>query len=338
MSAVLNANRIRRVHLSLMSADFHKDPARVRALENRELEKMAALWEKFKDRLIQDFTAAWNGEDVLHAGPSQFSQAAFDQHTGELLQDMVVAPAGGIIEDAEKTAYSHGIHFAESFFSVQLGADPAIRKLAWERIADRIDQNKMRMVRLSQDTQKEIRKVIGDGIADEREFKDITRDIIGRVDHVGIVRAETMVRSETVRAVNNGVKDRYQEAGVTWYERLEALDEKTCTDWEFNINGEVIMGCAALNGLRFNREEADLVDEQTHPNCRGTWISFIPVPQGEEEQPEPTPEAPIVPPAAIPLKMPPLPEVKIPEATVRVIEPEPLRLDTHTKGVQRPRR
>jgi hypothetical protein len=77
-----------------------------------------------------------------------------------------------------------------------------------------------------------------------------------------------------MKAVNQGVKDEYLANGVEKFVRLENEDEKTCHDWEFDINGKIYMGCAEIDGQVFTAEEADEVDAQTHPNCRGTWLPF----------------------------------------------------------------
>ena len=190
----------------------------------------------------------------------------------------------GFIQEKLFQAYSHG----DMFGQIMLGASPKVRQATWRAIGNRVLKTQSDFKGITDETSKRIRGVIADGIIAEKSQGEIIADIQTIVGSVSSARAETMVRSETVHAVNEGVKDRYQLEEVDLFQRLEAEDEKTCDDWEFNIDddgdnpGGVFMGCVGIDGQVFTRAQADQVDEQTHPNCRGTWKPYIDIPGGRQ--------------------------------------------------------
>jgi hypothetical protein len=263
MPSLINVKRIKQI--PFMSADFHKDPARVKGLEDQTIEKLRKLWDIAKTEIEEAFQTVTEGKH--YAAVPGFDADDFDTKVEAIIQERVIDPSHDVFTGADAKAYRHGREFAQGFLTVELGDTPEARRKEWSRIEKLVKKNDMDMARIGSKTQSEIRRVIGDGIKNERDFRDIQKDIMARVDVIGVTRSATMVRTETQRAVNDGVKDTYEKADVQVFERLEALDEKTCTDWEFNIGGRIYRGCAAINGQQFTREEADQVDEQTHPNC-----------------------------------------------------------------------
>jgi hypothetical protein len=105
----------------------------------------------------------------------------------------------------------------------------------------------------------------------------IARRIRKSVDTISIPRSRTIARTELMKAVNQGVRNRFASSGVEYVQRLETQDERTCTDHVFHVGGKTYRGCWALVGHNFTLAEAAEIEEQTHPNCRG---SFKPVFEG----------------------------------------------------------
>jgi hypothetical protein len=68
-------------------------------------------------------------------------------------------------------------------------------------------------------------------------------------------------------AVNNGVKDRYKQAGVENIEWLTALDDKTCDV------------CRGLDGQKFPIDNHPIAPR--HPRCRCSYIPSIALPKGD---------------------------------------------------------
>lgn len=205
---------------------------------------------------------------------------------------------GDLIIDAEtEKAYRKGIEYGNRQIKtwgrgISLGKAPIDARII-QALKDRSISD---LKGITDVTGTRIMHTLTDGILRDREFKDITRDIVRNVDNVGIVRATTLVRTETMKAVNAGTRSRYEGAGVEQLERLEASDEKTCDDWPFSVGGRSFTGCGELDGQVFTLEEGAEIDAQTHPNCRGTWIPYNPpkgakgeqeAPPGAEERPPP---------------------------------------------------
>lgn len=186
-----------------------------------------------------------------------------------------------VTQETEK-AYRQGWLYG----GIQLGAPPEVRKEVWSKVGARVIKSQSDFKRITDVTAGQIRSIIAEGMIEEKSYGTIVDELTRTVDSVGINRARTMVRSETMRAVNDGVKDRYTSDRVTLFKRLEALDERTCTDWTFSVGGKIYNGCAGIDGEIFTREQADSIDAQTHPNCRGTWTPYVEIPKGAEDVPE----------------------------------------------------
>jgi len=171
-----------------------------------------------------------------------------------------------IIGDAIQKGYKQGQVFA----SVQLGAPYEVRRVAWKEIGARVMECQSDFKGITDETAKQIRGIIAEGIIQERSFGEITRDIVRTVDDVGITRAVVMARTETMYAVNDGVVNRYKTAGVEFLRWLACADEKTCED------------CEELDGQEFPID--DLPPCPAHPACRCSWVPVITIPGEEEEE------------------------------------------------------
>jgi len=265
---------------SKLSKDAMADPTRsenrIQGFEN----SITKLFDDFKvalQKAIEDEALT----KMVHADsslPFMVDLEKFYESLDALVKMKLTDPGKVTIDMEISKSYKSGQRFA----SIWLGAPPEVRRAEWSKIKTLIDKNNGDFVGISDAMSKEIRTVISDGVLNESKYGDIVNDIMDRCDKIGKSRAQTMVRSESMFAVNEGVKDTIETDGIEEYERLEAADEKTCRDWEFNISGTTYMGCAEIDGKVFTREEADEIDQQTHPRCRGTWIPHVRT--GEEPQ------------------------------------------------------
>lgn len=117
-----------------------------------------------------------------------------------------------------------------------------------------------------------MRRVLAQGLTEGWGAEKMARNLNGVVDNIGINRARTIARTETVRAVNESALTRYEGLGV---ERVGALVE-------FVTAGDlrVCPICASLEGATMNIDQArGLIP--VHPNCRCMWL---PVPPGEKSR------------------------------------------------------
>ena len=178
------------------------------------------------------------------------------------------------ILDAVTRSYQQGQLFA----LIRLGQKPSLpvkNKGYYQKVVgDRVTKSQSDFSGILDAGANSIKQTIGNGVIEGKTVGTIVEELSMAFDKVSKSRAATMVRTETMKAVNDGVKDEYLSNGVEKFVRLENEDEKTCDDWEFNVGGKTYMGCAGIDGEVFTVDEADEIDAQTHPNCRGTWVPY----------------------------------------------------------------
>jgi SPP1 gp7 family putative phage head morphogenesis protein len=240
-----------------------KDPTRSQRKINAYEQALVLLFRNYKQAVLEDLER--DQARTLEAPalrPIRIDLKVFSQHLDQLDQDVLLNPAAQTISLQVPPAYRAGVTFA----SIRLGAPVDMRRDAWKRIGDLVQGNKDAFAKITAETSGRIRATISSGLVNERPFGEVTRDIVRTVDDVGITRATMMARTEIMRGVNAGVKDRYQQAGVEKVEWLAALDNVTCPECE-DLNGEVF-------------PIDDTPDCPAHPNCRCTLIPKIEIPQG----------------------------------------------------------
>lgn len=126
---------------------------------------------------------------------------------------------------------------------------------------------------------KRIGQEVTTGALNQETIPQITKRITGVCDDIGIPRARTIARTELMKSVNQGIRNRYESSGIEQLRRIETDDERTCTSHLFHVGGKTYSGCqpypAGIGGAIFTVAEAAEIDEQQHPNCRGTWVPWI---------------------------------------------------------------
>lgn len=244
------------------------DPTQAKWITDECEDQLVELFEWAKKELEKLLPS---DEDKTHATPaSKLPQILKKVNlVFQYVNDRGAEVFGEKLEDGTWTgeipkAYQQGQVYA----SIQLGAPYEVRKVAWEQIGNRIIEGQSDFKKLTDDTAGEVRRIIADGIIQERKFGDITRDIVRKTETVGINRAVTIARTETMRAVNDGVVDRYKKNGVEYVKWLAAAgDRRTCTE------------CSDLDGRTFEIDAAPPCPK--HPNCRCTLIAVVRVKPGE---------------------------------------------------------
>lgn len=109
-----------------------------------------------------------------------------------------------------------------------------------------------------------IEKVVIDNVIAGRN-KDIgVRDIKERFS-VGFSDADRIVRTETMRVLNEGQRQTYEDIGYTHYEFLAELDNRTSDECE-DLDGDIFEFANAEVGTNF---------PPMHPNCRSTVIPIV---------------------------------------------------------------
>lgn len=266
---------------SEFSEGFLEDPTRTLTVIEEGERAAAEALDRFYSRLmdtIRQHGIETSGLDSLYAKI-------------DLLAINEITPVGD-----SKANHEHGMRFAEEvlrrtpkeiankakgrainrLISTELGGDLATRQKEWNKIWALIQSRQDAFSKLSSEVSMKIRMAISEGVVLEKDQGKIMREIM-ETAAMSKSRAQMIVRTETMRAVNAGVKARYKTEGVHYVEWLAALDERTCeVDLGFP-GGEA--GCGGLDGAVFLIDKAPACP--AHPNCRCTLIPSMAPPEGE---------------------------------------------------------
>ena len=123
---------------------------------------------------------------------------------------------------------------------------------------------------VTEEMDKQISRVLSQGIIDGLGARAIARQINERVDKIGITRARAIARTEIVRA--------HSEASISAYK--EARIEGVSAEVEFSTAGDdaVCPECEALEGRVFSIDESSGIIP-VHVNCRCAWLPVIADPE-----------------------------------------------------------
>jgi HK97 family phage portal protein len=140
--------------------------------------------------------------------------------------------------------------------------------------------------RVSKTSAKQIRGIISDTFAEGKTLGEVSKAVkdLGKVWQGG--RADTVARTETARAANEGAKMGYREAGVTKLRYTAVLDDRTteiCKALDGKIVGIEEKFLSAEEG--FTDSKGNAVDlsyndgvpnaGSAHPNCRSTIVAVF---------------------------------------------------------------
>lgn len=107
-------------------------------------------------------------------------------------------------------------------------------------------------------------QVLADGLATGKNNYAITKALVGRVEKIGMVRGNTIVRTEIIRT--------HAEATLN---RLEGLGIETVTPLvEFATAADPCPLCKELEGRSYTIAEARGIIP-VHPNCRCVWLPLL---------------------------------------------------------------
>jgi len=191
-----------------LSKDSKKDPTHTKWLEEEYAGKLTNLFEKVKPKLT-----ALIGEPVTHeTKPNpKMDLGKILPKVDEIFQEEVIKPAKNIIQVEIPKAYKAG----NTFGSIQLGAPLEVRQAEWKKIGDLVLKSESGFQGIAEETATKAKSIIADGMINERKFSEIARDIVRNCDDVGIVKATRDARADIMQAVNQGIRQRYEEAELT---------------------------------------------------------------------------------------------------------------------------
>ncbi len=194
----------------------------------------------------------------------------------DIADKILIKPALPIIEEEIPDAFKLGDTFAKIQLDIALKrqkkehyseAPKNVRQLEWKKIAELIENTTKDIKNLSDDLSNRIRKIIGEGVVNEKTLWEIEEDLLDTIGSIGINRIDLIVHWEIQHGVNLGIEKRYKDADVEEMEWLANSDDIVCDD------------CAALDGQKFPIDNHP--DNPFHGRCRCTWLPVIKIPKGD---------------------------------------------------------
>jgi len=115
------------------------------------------------------------------------------------------------------------------------------------------------------DMGKQMSRELAEGLTQGENPRKIARRMTDRIDKIGVSRARTIARTETVRGHNEGALNRYQAVEG----RLDGVT--VIAEWSTAQDSDVCVICRSFQGQEFKLDEAR-GRIPAHPNCRCTWV------------------------------------------------------------------
>jgi SPP1 gp7 family putative phage head morphogenesis protein len=109
----------------------------------------------------------------------------------------------------------------------------------------------------------QMKRQLVDGMIQGANPRDIARQMSATIDGVGIRRAETIARTETMRA--------HAEAQIDAFEKLGVKDLGVAVEWSTAGDGRVCPRCQPMEGAVFSLQESRGMLPR-HPNCRCVFL------------------------------------------------------------------
>lgn len=119
---------------------------------------------------------------------------------------------------------------------------------------------------ITDEMDKQISSILAQGLVDGLNPFVLARQIVDRVDKIGITRARMLARTEVIRAHSEATLNEFEEANLD--------DVEVLAEW---LTGgfDVCPICEGLQGQTFHIKEAHGMIP-AHPNCKCTWIPSLP--------------------------------------------------------------
>jgi SPP1 gp7 family putative phage head morphogenesis protein len=210
--------------------------------------------------------------------------AAFESHARELaaptvgidlewlrvwldktIEEVVIKPSHKAQGEIVKTAYKQGVVWADTNLSaLTTGAKLTPGPIDWRALDVLRARNTSLMTKLGADLNAGIIEGLTEGLMQGESIPHLAKRIQNAVQAIGRTRAETIARTETMYAVNEGSKIRYAQAGVSKIRVLVGLDERTCDE------------CEPLHGNVYEIGSEPQLPK--HPRCRCCYSPVIEVP------------------------------------------------------------
>jgi SPP1 gp7 family putative phage head morphogenesis protein len=241
-----------------------RDPARAKRLIGQYEKELVALFEEYKQHIVNDLTPGARALATSDKPP--YIDGDRMDHVLRDAGNWLAWQGGLIVRAATRKAYMQGQTWSNiNLKRMRVEVRGTFFTEADKRAIALMEHRSLAGLKgIDEATSKEIVRVLVDGMRRGDSMDQLANAIVDRVDSIGINRARLLARKETMDALNDGSLNRYVEQGVARVVRVEAMDERCC---DF---------CVSIHGKVYSIEEARALE--THPGCRGCWA---PAPRGE---------------------------------------------------------
>jgi SPP1 gp7 family putative phage head morphogenesis protein len=239
------------------------DPTHARKIEARYEKLLVGVVDEFETAVVTAFEA--HAREL--AAPTvdvdlDWLRTWLDQTIAELMIKPVAGPQSEII----KIAYRQGATWADTAIAaISIGGKIGAGPIDWRALDILKARNTSAFKGVADELGKHLITALTEGLMQGEGIPKLSARIRDRVQAIGRTRAETIARTETMYAVNEGSKIRYAQAGITKVKILVGLDERTCDE------------CEPLHGNVY-----DIGDEPQlpiHPRCRCCYSPVVEVPK-----------------------------------------------------------
>lgn len=131
---------------------------------------------------------------------------------------------------------------------------------------------------LSRDVTDKTEDILRRGLEEGQSMQQLGKNLESEIDKFTRNRAETIARSEVIKASSRGVEKSMDKAGIEEFMWLSARDDTVCEDHNFqeNFDGETFTNCRDYDGTTWHKDGHHPVPvEHSHPNCRCTLVANV---------------------------------------------------------------
>lgn len=262
------------------------DPTRTTTLRKQFERDLAKRFRRIK-KAIRELLVDQDGLDlrVNYAFPrsvdktTAFMEWLRQQQAANILELRPGVPMSRAAEAAwtstyVRSAYSRGMAGSAARLrkeGVEVADDWVVQAFTRPFHADRVGLAYTRVFEelqgITAEMDRQISRVLADGIVRGDGARDIARAINDRVQRIGITRARMLARTEVIRAYGEAALNTYEEAGVMGVgvqaEFLTAQDDAVCEECE----------SLAQRGPYSLEQARGMIP--VHPNCRCAYVPVV---------------------------------------------------------------
>jgi hypothetical protein len=197
-----------------------------RKIEDRYERLLLPLFDRFEKQAVAAFESKARELAVPTVGIDlEWLRVWLDK----TIEEVVIKPSHKAQGEIVKTAYRQGVTWADTNLSaLTVGAKLTPGPIDWRALDVLKARNTSLMTKLGADLNAGIIEGLTEGLMQGESIPHLAKRIQNAVQAIGRTRAETIARTETMYAVNQGTLIRYSQAGVRKVRWLTGLDERAC--------------------------------------------------------------------------------------------------------------